>query len=403
MQQKAPDSSDSPSIPGQSNTNSSTALSLDSPGPKTGYRRRRIIRNSLLLLGPLVVLLVGGFMYFTGGRYVETDNAYVKADKVMIAAEVSGLISAVSVQENQKVSAGDVLFRIDDRPYKIAIAEAEAGLAKARDEIASLKATYRQKLEELSLARTNIAFAKKEYDRQSKLIASSAVSRSKLDATRHDLDVTRQQVHVIKQELSEISAQLGGNPDIPMEEHSLYLAAKAAKDRAELNLERTVIRAPFDGIASNTPQVGQQVIGNGAFSSPVMSLVASNGIWVEANFKETDLTHVKPEQKAVVHIDAYPDREWKGTVQSVSQATGAEFSVIPPQNATGNWVKVVQRIPLRIKVVTNEDDPPLRSGMSTTVEIDTEQRRPMPEFVRAALVWFGETPIATAGETVSDK
>ncbi|WP_293947943.1 HlyD family secretion protein [Sneathiella sp.] len=365
--------------------------------------RPRVIRNTLLLLGPLLVILVGGYLYFTGGRFVETDNAYVKSDKVSIAAEVSGLIASVSVRENQHVAKGDELFRIDDRPYRIAITAAEAGLANARDKIASLKANYRQKQGELALARTNIAFAQKEYGRQEKLIASSAVSRSKLDATRHDLDVARQQLDVIKQEISEITAQLGGNPDIPVAEHALYLAAMADKDKALLDLERTVVRAPFDGIASNTPQIGQQVIGNGAFSSAVMSLISDRDIWIEANFKETDLTHVRPGQKVTVTVDTYPDQTWDGTVESLSQATGAEFSVIPPQNATGNWVKVVQRIPVRVRLDARQEELPLRAGMSSLVEIDTGYSRPMPDVIRTALGWIGETPLATADEAPRSK
>lgn len=404
MSQNATDPNDGRSRSEQLNSETSTVLGVAHTTASKLGRRRRWTRNFLLLLGPLVVIFVGGYFYYTGGRFVDTENAYVKADTVMIAAEVSGLISNVPVKENQRVVKGDILFQINDRPYRIAIAEAEAGLANARDKIASLKATYRQKLGELALARTNIAFAKKEHDRQTRLIASSAVSRSKLDATRHELDIAKQQVLVINQELSEISAQLGGNPKIPVEEHALFLSALAAKERAELNLERTTVRAPFDGIASNTPQIGQQVIGNGAFSSPIMSLVADKNIWIEANFKETDLTHVLAGQRATIHVDTYPDREWRGTVESLSQATGAEFSVIPPQNATGNWVKVVQRIPIRIKVIRQDNDPLFRAGMSTTVEIDTEQNRPMPKIIHAALDWLGEFPTtAIAGETSTEK
>ncbi len=364
-------------------------------------RSKRRLRYPLLLLGPLLVAAAASYFYFTGGRYVTTENAYVKADKVMIAAEVSGLIAEVAVHENQPVEKGDILFRIDDGLYRIAISEVEAGLANVRDEIAGLKAEYQQKLEERALAKTNIAFAKKEFDRQTRLIATNAVSRSKLDSTRHDLDISLQQIRVIDQEAAQIRAQLGGDHKLPIEQHSHYQTAMAAKSRAELDLKHTVIRAPFDGIAGNTPQVGQQVIGKGAFSSPVMSLVATNDIWIEANFKETDLTYVMPGQSVAVRVDTYPGKEWKGTIQSLSQATGAEFSVIPPQNATGNWVKVVQRIPVRIAVEANEDDPPLRAGMSTFVEIDTERKRPLPEFAQTALIWFNIMSSATADEAES--
>jgi len=365
----------------------------DDAGPGRATPRpaapRRWLRRFLLLLGPLVVAAVGGYFYVTGGRYVSTENAYVQADKVMIAAEVSGLIAEVVVRENQRVAAGDVLFRIDDRPYRIALAEAEARLASVRGEIMSLKASYRQKQEELALARINLAFDNTEFERQSRLVATNAVSRARFDSVRHDLDVARQRIRVTEQEMAQIRAQLAGDPDIAVERHPRYLAAQAVVDRVALDLERTVVRAPFAGIASNTPQPGLQVIGNAAFSSPVMSLVADTGVWIEANFKETDLTHVRPGQTVAIHVDTYPDHEWHGTAESLSQATGAEFSVIPPQNATGNWVKVVQRIPMRIAVKTNGDDPALRAGMSTTVEIDTGHRRPLLGFVRTALSWFG--------------
>lgn len=372
-----------------------------SPGTPTGEdagpgrhiprpaRPGRRLRRFLLLLGPLVVAIISGYLYVTGGRYVSTENAYVQADTVMIAAEVSGLISEVVVRENQRVVKGDVLFRIDDRPYQIALAEAEAQLASMRDEIISLRASYRQKQEELALARTDLAFANTEFRRQSKLVATNVVSRSKFDAVRHDLDVARQRIRVTEQEMAQIRAQLADDPDIPVEHHPRYLAAKAVLNRAALNLDRTIVRAPFAGIASNTPQVGQQVVGNTTFSSPVMSLVADTGVWIEANFKETDLSYVYPGQSVMIHVDTYPDREWRGMVESLSQATGAEFSVIPPQNATGNWVKVVQRIPVRIVVKTTSQDPALRAGMSTMVEIDTGHRRPLPGLGEIALSWLG--------------
>jgi membrane fusion protein (multidrug efflux system) len=366
-------------------------------------RRRRWVRRVLLLLGPLIVLAVGTYIFLTGGRYVSTDDAYVKADLVMIGAEVSGLISEVAVHENQPVKAGDVLFRIDDRSYRIALDEAEAHLASVRDEIAGLKASYRQKQAELALDHADLDYARKEFDRQSKLVGSRTISRAAFDKAERDLDVARQQIRVAEQEMAQIRAQLGGDPDVPVERHARYLEALAARDRAALDFKRTVVRAPLDGVASNTPQVGQQVIGNQPLGTPVMSLVADSGVRIEANFKETDLTHVRPGQTVTFRVDTYPELKWQGTVQSISPATGAEFSVIPPQNATGNWVKVVQRIPVRVAVDTAQHEAPLRAGMSTSVEIDTGHQRALPGLVRSAIAWLNGAPAVTPADAAPDR
>ncbi|MAO93804.1 MAG: hypothetical protein CMM78_13185 [Rhodospirillaceae bacterium] len=380
---------------------------LPGAGPRNDnipkQRKRNRIRTFLLVLGPLVVIAVAGYTYFTGGRFVGTENAYIKADKVMIAAEVSGLISDVMVKENQAVSAGDVLFQIDDRSYRIALNEAQAKLSMLRNEFASLKASYQEKRSELALARANINYAKSEYDRQKPLVASKTISSSKFDSVSHDLTVARQENQIIQQEAQQILASLGGSIDIQIEDYPPYQQAMADLERARLNIERTVVRAPFAGVVSNTPEVGQQVVGNGAFSSPVMSLIASNGVWIEANFKETDLTHIRPGQPVVITVDTFPDQDLQGFVTSVSQATGSEFSVIPPQNATGNWVKVVQRIPLRISLKNEQADLALRSGMSVSVEVDTGYQREMPDFVHSTLSWLGALPQATAAETEQPK
>jgi len=335
--------------------------------------RRRWLRRGLLLLGPLVVIVLGVGFYFAGGRYVATENAYVQADKVAISTEVSGPIAEVDVRENAHVDTGDVLFRIDDRPYRIALAEAEAALAAERDRIMALKAEYRQKIEERALIQVDIDYAEREAGRQAKLVERGNVSRSRYDETRHDRDAARRRLAVNAQEMAEIAANLGGDPEAPVEQESGYRQAKAAADRARLDLERTVARAPFSGVASNVPKVGQRVaVGVGA----AMALVADTAVWIDANFKETDLTYVRPGQPVRISVDAYPDLALEGRVDSISPATGAEFSVIPPQNATGNWVKVVQRVPVRIAVdAAGGDGPPLTVGMSANVSIDTGHRR----------------------------
>ncbi len=349
----------------------------------------------MLIAGPMAVALVAGYAYVTGGQTVSTDNAYVKADKVTIVPEVAGRIVAVDVRENQRIAAGTKLFRIDDRPYRIALKQAEAELASARDEIAELKATYRQKAEELALVKTNVDFAKREFERKSALIKSQVVTAQKLDAAKNDLDVARRRVRVVTQDLAQTRARLQGDPNIMTEDHPLYRQAAARCDQAKLDLERTVVRAPFDGVAGHVPQMDEQVEPGQA----AMSVVSDSNIWINANFKETDLTYMHPGQKVAIRVDTYPDREWTGAVDSISPSTGAEFSVIPAQNATGNWVKVVQRIPVRIAVEDLHGEHRLRAGMSATVEIETGHRRTLPSPVKSALAALNGVLPANSVET----
>ncbi len=360
-------------------------------------KRRRRLRVALLLLAPLAVLIGAGYVYLTGGRFVGTENAYIKADRVTISAEVAGPIVEVKVRENELVAKGDVLFRIDDRAYRVAVARSAAQLKTVRDEISGLKASHRQKLEEIQLARAHAEHAEREFQRQTGLAQRNVVSEVKLDETRHNRDVARHRIGIAQQELAQIAASLGGNPDSPIEQHARYLAAEAAHDQARLDLERTAVRAPFGGVAGKTPMAGFYVTPGSA----VMSLVNNAGVWIEANFKETELANVRPGQTATIEIDSYPGRVWRGTVDSISQATGAEYSIIPPQNATGNWVKVVQRISVRIALTAESDERPLRVGMSVAVEIDTGHRRPMPGALRKIVALFDKSFAAEAAESAA--
>jgi len=339
--------------------------------------RRRLVRSTLLVLGPLVVIVGAVYVYLTTGRFVSTDNAYVKSDVGIVSAQISGPIVEVAVKENQPVAQGDVLFKIDDEPFRVKMQQVDAELGAVRDYVEGIRASYRQKLSQLELDKTNAVYQKRDFERLQSLAAKQLASQQAVDDARQKSDVANQTVVVSERALDQIRAQLGGDADKPLTEQAAYLALKAMRDTAVLDLERTVVRAKLDGIASKVPVVGQYV----APGTPIMSVVSNQEKWIEANFKETDLTHVVVGQRVTIKLDTYPDREWHGRVQSISQATGAEFSVIPAQNATGNWVKVTQRIPVRVSIDMRAGDPELRVGMSADVKIDTGYERPAPGFL----------------------
>lgn len=333
--------------------------------------KRRLKRLILLVVVPLIAALAVGVVYIKGGRYVETDNAYIKADKVPVSAEVSGTVTDVLVDENQSVNAGQPLFRLDPAPFQVAVAKAEAKLAQVRTDLAALKASYREKQAEIALARTKYAFSQKDQRRQADLVARNFISASKFDDAKQSTDLAEQQISVLDQDLKRIAETLGGSVESPVERHPSYRVALAELEQAKLDLARAEVRAPLPGIVSKPPKPGQYV----AAGSIALALVVSGNLWVDANFTETDLTYVHPGQPVTIRVDTYPDAAWKGVVESLSPATGAEFSVIPAQNATGNWVKIAQRVPVRIKIEAAPTLPQLRAGLSTIVEIDTGHRR----------------------------
>ncbi len=333
--------------------------------------RRKLKRVILLIVVPLIVVLISLVVYMTGGRYVETDNAYVKAAKVPVSAEVSGTVTDVLVQENQAVRAGQPLFRVDPAPFRVAVDKAEAKLAQVRTDLLALKASYREKQAEIAIARTKLAFAVKDQRRQADLAAKNFISAARLDEARQGADLAAQQIAAMEEDLKRIGETLGGGVDAPIERHPSYLSALAELEQAKLDLSRTEVRASLPGTVGKPPKPGQYV----AAGSTAMALVVSGDPWIEANFPETDLTYVHPGQPVVIHVDTYPNVTWQGVVESLSPATGSEFSVIPAQNATGNWVKIAQRLPVRIKLEASSRVQQLRAGLSATVEIDTSHRR----------------------------
>ena len=331
----------------------------------------RVLARAFMWSLPLLVAAVTLFIWLSSGRTVATDNAYVKGDRAQIATELSGIIVEVPVQENQRVSRGQLLFRLDDQSYRHALTRIDAEIETTRADIRGLRAQWRTKREEIKAALSQQTFAQADFDRQSELAEKKVASTAKLEEARLGLELARQRISAAQEDLQRIEAQLAGDPKIRTDDHPRVKQMMAAREEALLQLRRTMIESPLDGIVAKRPVPGSYATAG----SPAMVVVADTDLWIEANFKETELTRVRPGQKAVIHVDTYPDAQCTGMVQSISQATGAEFAVLPPQNASGNWVKVVQRIPVRVAVACREGDPPLRVGMSTTVEIDTGHTR----------------------------
>jgi membrane fusion protein (multidrug efflux system) len=320
-----------------------------------------------------VLIAAGIYMYVSGGRYVTTDNAYVQADKLTVTTDVSGVVASIAVKEGQRVAVGDVLFKLDEEPFRIALDGAQAQLATVAADLKAQQANYQEKLADIKKAEADLDFYNREFERQSTLAATRVASQATLDVARHNRDAAQQSINALQQQAAALLAQLGGSADLPVEQQPRYKQAQANVATAQRNLRRSVVTAPIAGIVTNVDklQLGQYLpAAQGAFN-----LVATDQVWIEGNPKETDLTHVTVGDTATVTVDSYPGRTWTGTVCSISPATGAEFSLLPAQNSSGNWVKVVQRIPLRVCVVQQNDGPQLRSGMSVEVEIDTKHQR----------------------------
>lgn len=331
------------------------------------------LRPFLLIGVPALAVIAGMIFYFYTGRYVSTDDAYVQAARVQISANISGRVTAVRVHDNQMVHAGDILLNIDPRLFQIAVNDAQAKLDSARIKIQTLQATYHEFLDNEVAARETLAYRQKDFDRERKIANAGIASRAQLDAAQHELDSARQALMAAQQQTAIALANLGGNAAAPAESRAEVRAAQATLDRARLNLSYTVIHAPIDGIVTKVEllQAGDYI----NLATPLFALVSQKDIWVEANFKETDLTYIRPGQKATLSVDAYPDTTWTGTVQSSSPGTGSSFSLLPPENSSGNWVKVVQRLPLRLSIDANQASLPLAAGMSVVAEVDTNHHR----------------------------
>ena len=345
---------------------------------------RFALRTVLLVVVPLVAVAIGIYVYAESGRYVTTENAYIKSNVVAISADVSGRVEWVGVDDNTLVREGQILFRLDQQPFKIALERSEAELELVRTQVEHLRADYHEAVARVAAEEEKVRFLTRQLARQKTLKERKLASEQAYDVAAHDLSLARRQVRVLRQRVQGVLQSLGGNPDIRAEEHPRYLRARTERDQATIALADTSVEAPVDGVVSNMKlQAGEYVEEGHA----VFSIIENGKVWVEANLKETQLTHVLEGQSASITVDAYPGLEWPATVDAIAPATGAEFSVLPPQNATGNWVKVVQRIPVLLDVEQPPKGHPLRAGMTVTVAIDTERERAMPASLRA---WFDD-------------
>jgi membrane fusion protein (multidrug efflux system) len=335
---------------------------------------KRITRTLVLWAGPLVVAGAGFYLYMHGGRLAETDNAYVKTEMTSMSSELTGRVVGVDVGNDEHVTKGQKLFSIDPSAYQIALASAEANLLKVHSDIESLRADYLNKQGDIHKAQTDADYYRREFARLDKLSGTGAISDTQVSQAKYVMQNAEKQLEITKQALEVVKAHLI-DPALPVEEHPDYKLALAQRDKAKLDLSHVDVYAPIDGVLANfTVKVGEVVAGG----VPLFDLVNDKHIWIEANYKETDLTYMRLGQSATIRVDAYPNHEWKGHVEAIVAGTGSEFSLLPAQNSSGNWVKVVQRVTVKITIDPQPDAPLLTAGMSTLVEVDTGHQRQLP-------------------------
>jgi membrane fusion protein (multidrug efflux system) len=346
------------------------AMSIDAVAPAGEKPPRNIRRIALMLLVPLLVVIAGAYFWATSGRFVSTDNAYVKQDIVSVSADVGGRIVAVRVRENQIVKAGDILYVVDQAPYKVALEQANAAIANAQVELGKLRTDVTASSVDITGARENMFYAQEDLKRQQALMNQGFTTRARLQQSEQALDNARTQLNTAQADAAKARAAAATGAQVPGVNPQVA-AAQAQREQAALNLERTVVRAPVGGRISQADrlQIGQMAIQG----LPMVSIVASDRTWVTANFKETDLDHMRPGQPATIKLDAYPGLGIPGHVEGIGAGTGSEFSVLPAQNANGNWVKVTQRVPVRI-AIDDKPDRTMIAGLSAKVTVDIRDR-----------------------------
>lgn len=337
------------------------------------------LQRIAMIGGVVVVVVVSAAFWLTGGRFTGTDNAYVRAAKLMVTTDVSGIVKTVDVKQGQFVHKGDVLFTLDPQPFQIARDTDQAAVDQAALDLQSLKASYKSQVGTIRAQQASVHLSEVTYKRYLALSKSNAVSAEQLDNAREAYQSAQAALVAQQQQAATILAKLKGNPDLALEHFPVYMQAKAALAEAIRQLNHTVVRAPFDGVIGEVDalQPGTLVVSSlSSFSTTsAVGMVSTSDLWVSADMKETDLTYVREGNDVEFTVDTYPGHVWHGTVESISRASDSAFSVLPAENSSANWVKVVQRIPVRIKIHTRAGDPPLRAGMSVLVDIDTGHRR----------------------------
>lgn len=362
-------------------------LRIENRAPAPKAKKPRNLRTPLLIAGPVVALALALWAYLSGGRFATTDDAYVKADIVNVANDISGIVAEVDVKEGQAVKRGDLLFRLDDETYRIARDGAQAQLGIVANQLAAARANYAQAKAQIDQAKADLDFYAKNRTRQTDLLDRKVATQATVDQAQRDYLGAQSRLVSAQRQVDSLLAQLGGKPDQPIEKYAQYEQAKAALDKADRDLRRTRVVAPVAGVATNVAQVqpGNYL----SAAQAAMNIVSRENMWVDANLKETDLVHVKIGDPATIAVDAYGGRIWKAHVASIAPATGSEFSVLPAQNSSGNWVKVVQRLAVRLAVEPEQDAPQLRAGMSVTASVDTGVKRSLATLPRDLLHMVG--------------
>jgi membrane fusion protein (multidrug efflux system) len=337
------------------------------------------VRIVLIVVLPVMVAFAGLYAYARGGARVETENAYVKADIIAVSSEMAARVTEVAVIDNQHVEKGAMLFSMEYASIEVAMRRAQAQMAMVSAEVQSLKAGHRTAMLDKREAIEQIAYLQKQLERQESLKEHGMGRADKYDEAQHNLGVARVRLASVEEQINRVLASLLNNPSLPPERHPRYMEARADYDDADLRLKDSKVYAPASGVISNMKLQAGEYVDKG---EPIFSIIVGDSVWVEANFKETQLTWMREGQLAHIVADAYPDVVWPGDIIGIAPATGAEFAVLPPQNATGNWVKVVQRIPVHVQVDQPAGMPPLRAGMTVTVGIDTGVSRGLPRPIR---------------------